>query len=328
VNALKTTSTIGKTDFEAPRTSTSRLLGLSLRDLEYAVAVAKERNFGRAAERCGVSQAALSEQVRKLEGVLGVTLFERTKRRVDPTPRGATLLAQAEALLAEARRFLDDARRSAEPLTGEFRLGVIATLGPYYLPSLLHGGRERFPNLLMRLRESQTDDLLRALRQGELDAALLALPIAGDGLTIEPLFFEPFRLACPMDHPLASRASVRLRDLPRGKLLLMEEGHCMRDQAIELCNVRRLDPHTRFASSLEMLRHMIAAGEGYSVLPLMATRSHADMNGLIAFRDIADADAGRRIGLVWRATETRADDLRQIAAYMRAHVPDGIAPLP
>ena len=304
--------------------TTSKLSGLSLRDLEYAVAVAKERHFGRAAERCGVSQAALSEQVRKLEGVLGVTLIERPKRRVDPTSRGIALLAQAEALLGGAQRLLDEARRSAEPLTGELRLGVIATLGPYYLPSLLHGGRERFPQLVMRLRESRTEDLLRLLRLGDLDAALLALPVADDGLSVAPLFFEPFRLACPIDDPLAARTDVRLRDLPRGKLLLMEEGHCMRDQAIELCNVRRLDPHTRFASSLEMLRHMIAAGEGYSVLPLMATREHADMNGLIRFRDIADAEAGRRIGLVWRASETRMADMRAIAAYMREALPDGV----
>jgi LysR family hydrogen peroxide-inducible transcriptional activator len=303
----------------------SRLLGLSLRDLEYAVAVGRERHFGRAAESCGVSQAALSEQVRKLEGVLGVTLFERTRRRVDPTPRGRVLLTQAEALLGQAGRLLDDARRSAEPLTGVLRLGVIATLGPYYLPSLLHGGRERFPHLVMRLRESQTDDLLALLRNGDLDAALLALPIAlPDGLSVEPLFFEPFRLACPVDDPLATRSAVRLRDLPRERLLLMEEGHCMRDQAIELCNVHRLDPHTRFASSLEMLRHMIAAGEGYSVLPLMATSEQADMRGLIRFRDIVDADAGRRIGLVWRATETRVADLHSIAAYMRESVPAGV----
>jgi LysR family hydrogen peroxide-inducible transcriptional activator len=305
----------------------SRLLGLSLRDLEYAVAVGKERHFGRAAESCGVSQAALSEQVRKLEGVLGVTLFERTKRRVDPTARGRAVLEQAEALLGEARRLLDDARRSAEPLTGTLRLGVIATLGPYYLPAILPGGRARFPQLNLRLREGRTEELLAALRNGELDAALLALPVTGDGLLVEPLFFEPFRLACPLDDALAARPEIRLRDLPRGKLLLMEEGHCMREQAIALCHVRRLDPHTRFASSLEMLRHMIAAGEGYSVLPLMATGDHADMNGLIAFRDIADADAGRRIGLVWRATETRSDDLRQVAAYMRESLPPGTLPL-
>jgi LysR family transcriptional regulator, hydrogen peroxide-inducible genes activator len=302
---------------------TTTVSSLSLRDLEYAVAVAHERHFGRAAERCGVSQAALSEQVRKLESVLGVALFERTKRHVEPTTRGIALIAQAELLLADARRLLDNAQRSAEPFTGELRLGVIATLGPYYLPTLLHKGRERFPRLVLHLTEGRTAELLARLRHGELDAVLLALPVSSDGLTTAPLFFEPFRLACPLDHPLAARTNIRLRDLPRGKLLLMEEGHCMRDQAIALCKVRRLDSHTRVASSLEMLRHMIAAGEGYSVFPLMAAQVHADMGGLIRFRDLVDADAGRRIGMVWRATETRADDLRAVAAFMAQTLPAG-----
>jgi LysR family hydrogen peroxide-inducible transcriptional activator len=302
---------------------TTTVSGLSLRDLEYAVAVARERHFGRAAERCGVSQAALSEQVRKLEGILGVALFERTKRRVEPTARGIALIAQAETLLADAHRLLESAQRSAEPLTGELRLGVIATLGPYYLPTLLHKGRARFPRLVLRLYEGRTAELLTRLRNSELDAVLLALPVPGDGLTAVPLFFEPFRLACPLDHPLATREVVRLRDLTRGKLLLMEEGHCMRDQAIALCHVPRLEAHTRVASSLEMLRHMIAAGEGYSIVPLMATQEHADMGGLIRFRDLADADAGRRIGMVWRATETRVADLRAVAEFMRQSLPPG-----
>jgi LysR family hydrogen peroxide-inducible transcriptional activator len=306
---------------------TTTVSSLSLRDLEYAVAVARERHFGRAAERCGVSQAALSEQVRKLEGVLGVTLFERTKRRVEPTARGLAIIAQAELLLADARRLLESAQRSAEPLTGEMRLGVIATLGPYYLPTLLHKGRGRFPRLVLRLHEGRTAELLVRLRQGELDAVLLALPIGSEGLSIAPLFFEPFRLACPLDHPLATRETVRLRDLTRGKLLLMEEGHCLRDQAIALCHMPRLDAHTRVASSLEMLRHMIAAGEGYSLLPLMAAHERADMGGLIRFRDLADADAGRRIGLVWRATETRAGDLRAVAAFMSEMLPPGTSPI-
>ncbi len=304
---------------------TTSVSSLSLRDLEYAVAVGQERHFGRAAERCGVSQAALSEQLRKLEGILGVTLFERSKRHVEPTARGVALIAQAQELLADARRLLEDAHRSAEPLTGELRLGVIATLGPYYLPNLLHQGRPRFPRLALRLHEGRTADLLASLRRGELDAALVALPIPADGLTVEPLFFEPFRLACPIEHPLAIKPVVRLRDLPRGKLLLLEEGHCMRDQAMALCRFTRLDSHTRVASSLEMLRHMIAAGEGYSLVPLMATENHADMGGLIRFRDLDDADAGRRIGLAWRSTETRADDLRAVAAFMRESLPAGTA---
>jgi LysR family hydrogen peroxide-inducible transcriptional activator len=293
--------------------------------LEYAVAVAREKHFGRAAESCNVSQAALSEQVRKLEALLGVTLFERTKRKVEVTPRGAPLLRQAEALLGDARRLAESARRSAEPLTGELRLGAIATLAPYYLPELIRGGRQRFPRLALRIREALTGELLELLRAGELDAALLALPVADGGLTAETLFFEPFLLACPADHTLATGAVPRLRDLPRADLLLMEEGHCLRDQALALCNVRRLDPHTRFASSLEMLRHMIAAGEGYSVLPLMAAKDRMNLSSLVTYRDLADPEAGRTIGLVWRATETRAADLHAIAAYLRENAAEALA---
>jgi LysR family hydrogen peroxide-inducible transcriptional activator len=300
---------------------------LSLRDLEYAVAVARERHFGRAADYCGVSQPTLSEQVRKLESILGFALFERTTRTIEPTVRGAAILQQAEALLSNARRLLEDARRSAEPLSGELRLGVIATLGPYYMPSVIALGRRQFPRLALRLREATTDELLVALRNGELDAILVALPVPMDGLSAEPLFFEPFRLACPSDHELAQRQLVGLRDLKRGPLLLMEDGHCLRDQTLSLCNPRPLPNQSRYASSLEMLRHMIAAGEGISVIPLLAAAEHTSMHGMIAYRELNEARAGRTIALAWRATETRASDLQQIAAFMRAELPPGVRPL-
>jgi LysR family hydrogen peroxide-inducible transcriptional activator len=307
--------------------SSASVSSLSLRDLEYAVAVDEQRHFGRAAEACGVSQAGLSEQVRKLESILGVALFERTKRRVEPTVRGEAILQQARALLGDARRLLDAARRSAEPLSGELRLGVIATLGPYYMPSVISLGRSRFPRLALRLREATTDVLLAALRNGDLDAVLLALPIPMDGLMSESLFFEPFRLACPSDHELARRSNVRLRDLECGPLLLMEDGHCLRDQTLSLCDPRRLPNQSRHASSLEMLRHMIGAGEGISVLPLLAAAEHTTMQGTIAYREIAEARAGRTIALVWRSTETRAGDLHEIAKFMRGALPLGVRAL-
>jgi LysR family hydrogen peroxide-inducible transcriptional activator len=297
---------------------------LSLRDLEYAVAVARERHFGRAAESCGVSQAALSEQVRKLESILGFPIFERSTRKVEPTVRGAAIVEQAEVLLGGARRLLEDARRHAEPLSGELRLGVIATLGPYYMPFVIALGRRRFPRLALRLREATTDELLVALRHGELDAILVALPVPLDGLVAEPLFFEPFRLACPSDHELALRQAVRLRDLKRGPLLLMEDGHCLRDQALSLCDSRPLPNQSRYASSLEMLRHMIAAGEGISLIPLLAAAEHTTMQGMIAYRELDETRAGRTIALVWRATETRANDLREIATFLRNDLPAGL----
>jgi LysR family hydrogen peroxide-inducible transcriptional activator len=192
------------------------------------------------------------------------------------------------------------------------------------MPSVIALGRRHFPRLALRLREATTDELLAALRSGELDAILLAMPVPMDGLSAEPLFFEPFRLACSSDHELARRPQVGLRDLKRGPLLLMEDGHCLRDQALSLCNPRPLPNQSRYASSLEMLRHMIAAGEGISVIPLLAAAEHTSMQGLIAYRELDETGAGRSIALVWRATETRANDLRQIAAFMREGLPAGV----
>jgi LysR family hydrogen peroxide-inducible transcriptional activator len=303
----------------------SSLAGLSLRDLEYAVAVAELRHFGRAAERCGVSQSALSEQVRKLERLLDVALFERSKRRVSPTPRGAELLRQAAGVLAGARELVHAARRNAEPLSGELRLGAIATLGPYYLPALLREVRERFPKLTLRVQEGQTAPLLGALQQGALEAALFALPVRSKALRVEPLFFEPFRLACPAAHKLAMRPEVRLRDLRGHELLLLEEGHCLRDQALSLCGSRRRGGPVRFATSLEMLRHMIGAGEGFTLMPTLAAQA-GDMDGLVTYRDLADAEAGRTIALAWRASEPRDGDLRHVAAYLQQRLPPGVAP--
>lgn len=303
------------------------LSGLSLRDLEYAVAVGHERHFGRAAERCHVSQAALSEQIRKLEDLLGVVLFERTKRHVQPTARGAELLVEAEYLLGEARAFLAAARAAAEPMTGPLRLGAIATLGPYYVPSLIRAVRERFPRLELRLAEGLTHDLLRALRTGELDAALVALPVEAAGFTETPLFFEAFQLACPADHPLSATADLRLADVPHDQLLLMEEGHCLRNQTLSLCDVPRIERHTRYASSLEMLRHMIAAGEGYSLMPALASGDGHGGDGLIAYREFERGEAGRTIALVWRATETRAAELQTFATFLRGALPAGVRPV-
>ncbi len=296
------------------------LAGLSLRDLEYAVAVAELRHFGRAAERCGVSQAGLSEQVRKLEGLLGVALFERTTRRIAVTPQGEALLRQAREVLGGARVLLDMAGSRAGPLTGPLRLGVIATLGPYYLPAVLRDARAAFARLELRVQEGRTAGLVHALHGGELDAVLLALPVPAEAMTVEPLFFEPFRVVVPADHPLAQRPALALADLAGEGLLLLEEGHCLRDQALALCGAAR---GTRYASSLEMLRHMIAAGEGYSLLPALAAGERVELDGLLRIRDLTGAPVGREIGLVWRATDPRSAGFRDLAAFLRRTVPPG-----
>ncbi len=298
------------------------LAGLSLRDLQYAATVDQTRHFGQAAERCGVSQAALSEQLRKLEDLLGARLFERGHRRVEPTERGLVLLRQIDRVLAEAHDLLAMSRDVVEPLSGLLRLGAIATLGPYYLPHLLRQTRAAYAKLSLQLVEGQTAGLLESLRRSTLDAALMALPAGVDGVASETLFFEPFHLVCPADHRLAALPRPGLADLEGADLILLEDGHCLRDQALRLCSTSA--PAGRHATSVETLWHMIAAGEGYSLLPALSAAGRETMDRLVACRAIDDPEAGRSIGLVWRSTDPRGEDFRALAAFLRDHAPAGV----
>ncbi len=301
----------------------SSFAGLSLRDLEYAVAVAQTRHFGRAALRCGVSQPALSEQIRKLEALLGTVLFERGRKGVQITPSGHALLAQAERVLAEAHGLVEMAHESAEPLTSALRLGAIMTLGPYYLPHLLRQVRTAFPRLGLRLAEGLTDTLVDDLRGGAADAILVAEPVPADGLATETLFFEPFVLVCPAGHPLATLPRLYLQDLPADGLILLEEGHCLRDQALSLCNGAA--SQMRHATSIETLWHMIAAGEGYSLLPALSLAGRQAIDTLVTCRALPESDAGRSIALAWRATDPRGPEMRQLATLLRQALPEGVS---
>ncbi|HTH99432.1 MAG TPA: LysR substrate-binding domain-containing protein [Acidisoma sp.] len=306
------------------------LAGLSLRDLEYACTVAELRHFGRAAARCGVSQPALSEQIRKLEGVLRLTLFERSRKGVEITPEGAAILAQAREVLGAARSLLEMAHSQGDPLAGPLRLGVIPTLGPYYLPSVLHALRTTFPELGLRLEEGKTEEIATRLAQGALDLALIALPEPGPGFTAMALFFEPFQLVAPQGHAVASLPRLTVADLRTEDFLLLEEGHCLRDQTVALCGATP-DREGRFASSLEMLRHMIAAGEGFSLLPLLSLHDRRELEGLAIIRPVEEislarqqaAVPGRTIGLLWRARDPRAEAFHRLGLFLRREAPRG-----
>lgn len=295
---------------------------LSLRDLEYLVAVAEERHFGRAAERCSVSQPALSAQIRKLEESLGVALFERTSRRVLPTPDGEAVALQARTVLSEAGRLIGIARQGrGGELAGPLALAAIQTLGPYLFPHVLRPLRTAYPDLELNLSEGRTADLIDALRDGRIDAALLSPPIEAGGLEIAPLFVEPFLLACPADHDLAGSGPLHPRDLAGPGLLLLDEGNCLRDQALAVCESG--GGAGRHATSLETLRSMVAAGAGYTLLPRLARPSRDD-SGLVAYRDFTSGEPGRAIALVWRATDPRRARFAELAAFFRGHAPEGM----
>ncbi|ATU73068.1 hydrogen peroxide-inducible genes activator [Komagataeibacter rhaeticus] len=300
------------------------LSGLSLRDIEYVVAVDDLRNFSRAAERCGVSQGGLSEQVRKLEALLGVVLFERSRRHVAPTPDGARLIALGRDVLAAARAMIEAARVQTGPLAGLLRIGVIATLGPYYVPDLLPLLRGTYPQLRLQLTDSLTDTMLGMLRHDALDMVFAALPVSGDGFTCAPLFDEPFVAAFPAEHPLARRQPLAMADLNGPDLLLLEDGHCLRDQALALCGMSPRHARQRLATSLEMLWHMIGAGEGYSLIPRLALRNRQAWQELITLTPLPGAS--RTIGLVWRASDPRGAAFAEFARFLREHTPDGCTP--
>lgn len=302
------------------------LSGLSLRDIEYVVAVDDLRNFSRAAERCGVSQAGLSEQVRKLEQLLGVSLFERSRRHVALTADGEKLISLCREVLASARNLLEVARAHTGPLDGLLRVGVIPTLGPYYLPELLPQLRDAYPQLGLRLSEVTTPHLCRALREGSLDLGLMASLPLPDTLVEEPLFEEPFLAVFPQKHELAHRSRVRLSQLNRPDLLLLEDGHCLRDQALSLCATAR-PQEERLATSLEMLWHMIAAEEGFSLIPQLALRNRTELETLVHVQPLVEKEARRVISLVWRQCDPRGPAFRELASFLRHAVPEGCRPL-
>jgi LysR family hydrogen peroxide-inducible transcriptional activator len=298
---------------------------LSLRDLEYAVAVAEERHFGRAAARCHVSQPALSAQVKKLEALLGAPLFERTPHGVIVTEQGKRLIRHARRMLDDGRQFLELASASGT-LSGELQVDAIATLGPYLVPHILRPLRQRFPEVSFVLREGRTEGILTSLRAGETDLALISTPIPRHGLAVIPLFEEPFVVIHPADMVLSERSPLTIDDLDGAHALLLEEGHCLRDQALALCARAAPNAH-RHATSLETLGHMVAAGAGYSLLPALAADKRETFGGLLRYAAIDDPRACRIVALAFRATDPRAAHYDAIAQIIKDNVPDLVRPI-
>jgi LysR family hydrogen peroxide-inducible transcriptional activator len=291
---------------------------MNFRDLRYLVALADHKHFGRAATASFVSQPTLSTQIRKLEDELGVSLVERAPRRVMLTPIGREIAERARKVIAEVEQMGEIARRSQDPEAGTVRLGIFPTLAPYLLPHVLPGVRKRFPRLELLLVEEKTDQILARLRDGRLDAGVLALPVHDDQLQVEPLFDEPFVLAVPQQHALARRGSLKLRDLDHQHLLLLEEGHCLRDQALDVCHMAGADERDGFrATSLETLRQMVAAGVGITLLPVLAVQPPVPVSGDIQLLPFQGDAPHRRIAMVWRRSSAMSGFLEQLAGELR-----------
>jgi LysR family hydrogen peroxide-inducible transcriptional activator len=287
---------------------------MNLRDLKYLIALADHRHFGRAAAACFVSQPTLSTQIRKREEELGVALVERAPRKVMMTPSGRDAVERARRIVAEVEQMKESARRTPDPEAGAVRLGIFPTLGPYLLPHVIPRIRERFPNLELLLVEEKSDVLLARLREGRLDAGLLALPVADDQLHTQFLFEEPFLLAVPESHPLARRDSLSLGELSEQKLLLLEDGHCLREQALEVCRLSGANEKSEFrATSLETLRQMVAANVGMTLLPTLATKPPVAASQSIHLLGFSDSHPSRQIAMLWRKSSAMTAFLLELS---------------
>ncbi|MBK1633667.1 LysR family transcriptional regulator [Thiohalocapsa halophila] len=301
---------------------------MNLRDIKYILAVAETRHFGKAAERCFVSQPTLSGQIKKLEDQLGVVIFERTNRSVEVTPIGEEILGHARLLVEQADAIEQVARAHQDPLAGPLRVGAIPTLSPYLMPLVLVPLKRRCPQLKLVLFEETTEALLRRLDQHELDAALLATPTPNPDLTSIPLFDEPFWLAHPRKHPLYDKDDITQTDLESIDLLLLSEGHCLSNQVMEVCKLadrpRTGEMADLRAASLETLLQLVGAGFGCTLVPALAIRgSWMTDSGIIA-RRLDLPDAKRRISLVFRRSFPRRAALETFAEVALEQLPNTV----
>lgn len=294
---------------------------MTLTELKYIVAVAREKHFGRAAEACFVSQPTLSVAIKKLEDELEVKLFERSANEVSVTPLGEEIVRQAQSVLEQAAAIKEIAKRGKDPLAGPLRLGVIYTIGPYLLPDLVRQAIARTPQMPLMLQENFTVKLLEMLRTGEIDCAIMAEPFPDTGLAIAPLYDEPFMAAVPSNHPLAERKTVRAEELKQETMLLLGTGHCFRDHVLEVC-----PEFARFSSdaegirksfegsSLETIKHMVAAGMGVTLVPRLSVPKEAfsarpkrrnDDQAFVKYIPFEGEPPSRRVVLAWRRSFTR-----------------------
>ncbi|MEB0135770.1 LysR substrate-binding domain-containing protein [Actimicrobium sp. CCC2.4] len=308
---------------------------MTLTELKYIVAVSRQKHFGHAAEACFVAQPTLSVAIKKLEDELGVIIFERGGSEISMTPLGALIVAQAEHVLEQTAAIKEIAKQNKDPLAGPFRLGIIYTIAPYLLPTLVKTMITTVPQMPLILQEQFTVKLLEMVRQGELDAAIIALPFNDTGLSVQALYDEPFVVALPAHHPWADRDLISSEELKTETMLLLGNGHCFRDQVLEVC-----PEMSRFAtgndgiartfegSSLETIRHMVASGIGITVLPQASVPDMQASDGMLRYVPLAPPVPSRRVVIVWRKSFTRLAAIEAVrAAVLRCEL-QGVTMLP
>ena len=299
---------------------------MNLRELQYLVAVDEERHFHKAAERCFVSQPTLSGQLKKLEEELGVLLVERTSRQVTMTEVGAIVADKARGILAEVKGIHEVAQTFHDPMAGELHVGLIPTVAPYLLPLIMPALKKTYPKLRLWLHEYQTAVLLEKLHRAELDLLILALPVDSTEFAELNLYLEPFQLAVPRAHGNEfTQPMIQLGDLQHREMLLLEEGHCLRGQALDVCFMAGASENTGFhASSLETLRHMVGEDMGMTLMPELAVPARPTKSDPIRYIPFAEPKPSRRIGMLYRRGSYREAAYRAIQALIREVLPDRV----
>ncbi len=289
---------------------------MNLRDLEYLATTTELCSFSKAAEKCNTSQPTISSQIKKMEEYLGVKLFERNNKKVIPTEIGLKITELAINILQIVRTMEETAKLAADPLAGYFKLGAFPTLASYIFPKIVQQIRDDMPKLKLVLIEEKTAILINKLKEGKIDAAFLALPINDEILEFKELFEDEFLLAVPQGHRLSNRKRINAKELKEEKLLLLEDGHCLRDQALEFCKEYGSEENNEFrATSLETLRQMIKAGTGATLMPKLAIYENEKSINYIKF---SAPSPKRKIGLVWRKTTIRGEIIDKICKYIKA----------
>lgn len=291
----------------------------SMKHLEYLVALDEHRHFRKAADASFITQPALSTQIKQIENLLGVSLFERDRRRVLPTRAGEEVVSRARRILAEVDDLVESAQSLARPLSGPLRLGIIPTVAPYLLPRILPRLRQKYGDLRLYLREEQTARCLSLLQEGVLDVVVLALPVDGPDLNTLELFQDRFWLAVPAKHPLANRKRLREKDLQDEEILLLEDGHCLRDQALEVCKLAGARERADFrATSLNTLTQMVSSGLGVTLLPEMSLETETRRARGITVHPFTRPSPARTVGLAWRRSSPREADFKLLGKEIQA----------
>ena len=306
---------------------------MTLTELRYIVALARERHFGRAAEKCFVSQPTLSVAIKKLEVELGVTLFERNTSDITVTPLGSRIIEQAQRVLEESAAIKHIAAQGKDQLATPLRLGAIYTVGPYLLPQLIPLLHKRAPQMPLLLQENFTVKLAGLLRNGELDLAILSLPFADTGIVTQAVYDEPFRVVMPAGHAWSRKAKIPAAQLCNETLLLLGTGNCFRDQVLQTCSNMNRSPASNMqqaleGSSLETIRHMVASGVGITVLPSTAAESRSAASPLLSVKPISAPQPSRRIALAWRASFPRPQAVEAVRQAVLACKLPGVTLLP